>query len=66
MSHLMPDEQLKCNICGVVVSASRAEQHASSSSHVDGKVKLEHELDALKDGGYKSESSVILQWEKSI
>ena len=62
----MSDERLKCNICGVVVSASHAKQHASSSSHIDGKVRLQREFDALKEGGYKSDSSVILQWEKSI
>jgi hypothetical protein len=61
----MTDEQLKCNICGMVVNASQARQHASSSSHESRRTKLEHELTAVRKDGYKDDSSVIVKWEST-
>lgn len=61
----MADEQLKCNICGIAVSASQAKQHASTSSHESHKTKLEQELTAVSKEIYKNDSSVIIQWECS-
>jgi hypothetical protein len=62
----MPDEQLRCNICGVTVSASHAKQHASTSSHGSRRSELEQELKAIRKESYKNDSSVIVQWESSI
>lgn len=62
----MADEQLKCNICGITVSASQAKQHASSSSHESRRSELEQELGAVIKESYKNDSSVIGQWERSI
>jgi hypothetical protein len=62
----MPEEQLRCNICGVTVSASQAEQHASTSSHESRRSELEQELKAVRKGSYKNDSSVIVQWESSV
>jgi hypothetical protein len=56
---LMPDEQLKCNVCGIVVSASQAKQHAATSSHGSKKAELEQKLKAVKKESYKGDSSVI-------
>lgn len=61
----MADEQLKCNICGVSVSASEAKQHAASSSHGSHRQELERQLDNVKKESYKNDSSVILLWESS-
>ena len=61
----MSDEQLKCNICGVVVNANQAKQHASSSSHESCRTKLEHELTAVRKDGYKDDCSVIVKWESA-
>jgi len=62
----MADEQLRCNICGVAVSASQAKQHVSTSSHESRRSELEHELEEVRKGSYKNDSSVILQWESSV
>ena len=63
----MADEQLKCNICGIAVSASQAKQHASTSSHESRRLELEKELKAVKkEESYKNDISVISQWERSI
>lgn len=61
----MPDEQLKCNVCGVAVRASEAEQHAATSSHESRRAKLEQELMAVRNESYKNDSSVIVEWENS-
>jgi hypothetical protein len=60
------DEQLRCNICGVTVSASQAKQHASTSSHESRRSELERELKAVRKESYKNDSSVILRWESSV
>jgi hypothetical protein len=62
----VPEEQLRCNICGVAVGASQAKQHASTSSHESKKSELERELKAVRKESYKNDSSVIVQWENSI
>jgi hypothetical protein len=62
----MADEQLRCNICGISVSASQAKQHASTSSHESRKLALEQELKSVRKESYKNDSSVIVQWESSI
>jgi hypothetical protein len=62
----VPEEQLKCNICGVAVSASQAKQHAATSSHESKRSKLEQELKAVRKERYKNDSSVIERWESSI
>ncbi len=61
----MPDEQLKCNICGVAVSASEAKRHASTQSHESRRAALEQELSAVRKESYKNDSSVVVQWESS-
>jgi len=62
----VPEEQLKCNICGVTVSTSEAKQHALTSSHESKRSKLEQELSAVKKESYRNDSSVIVQWENSV
>nr|MDQ3854464.1 hypothetical protein [Thermoproteota archaeon] len=63
---MVAEEQLKCNICGgITVSASQAEQHASTSSHQLNKSKLEQELNAVRMEIYQNESSVVTSWERS-
>ncbi len=60
------EEQLRCNICGVTVSSSQAKQHASTPSHMSLRSKLEDDLNSIKNESYKNDSSVVIQWEKSI
>jgi hypothetical protein len=48
-----------------MVSASQAEQHASTSSHQLNKSKLEQELNAVKMENYQNDSSVIKSWNRS-
>jgi hypothetical protein len=63
---MVAEEQLKCNICGgITVSASKAKQHASTSSHELNKSKLEQELNAVRMENYQNESSVVISWERS-
>jgi hypothetical protein len=63
---MMAEEQLKCNICGgITVSASQAEQHASTSSHELNKSKLEQELNTVKMENYQNDNSVVLSWERN-
>jgi len=59
------DEKIKCNICGVTVSAEQAKQHAASSSHGSRRQELERQLESIKKESYKNDSSVILRWESS-
>jgi len=62
----MADEQLRCNICEIVVGASQAKQHASTSSHESRRSKLEQELKEVSKELYKNDSSVVVQWSSSI
>jgi sulfite exporter TauE/SafE len=63
---MVTEEQLKCNICGgIIVSASQAKEHASTSSHKLNKLKLEQELNAVRIENYQNESSVVIGWERS-
>ena len=62
----MVDEQLKCNICGVTVSASQSKQHVSTSSHESRRSELEQELEAIKKESYNDDRSVVFQWKSSI
>jgi hypothetical protein len=62
----MADEQLRCNICEVAVSASQAMEHASTSSHESRRSELEEELKAVRKESYKNDRSVIVQWESSV
>ena len=61
----MADEQLKCNICGITVSAGEAKQHAATPSHESRREELERELIDVRNESYKNDSSVIFQWENS-
>jgi hypothetical protein len=61
----MAEEQLRCNICGVTVSAGEAKQHAASSLHSSRRQELERQLDDVRKESYKNDSSVILRWESS-
>jgi galactokinase len=62
----MGDEQLRCNICEVVVSSSQTKDHASTSSHESRRSELEQELKDIRKENYKDDSSVIVVWENSI
>ena len=61
----MSDEQLKCNICGVVINASEAQEHSSTPSHEARRAALEQELSAVRKESYKNDNSVIIQWQSS-
>jgi hypothetical protein len=58
-------QQLLCNICGIMVSASQAKQHASTSSHELNKSTLEQKLNAVRKENYQNDSSVVVSWERS-
>jgi hypothetical protein len=58
-------QQLMCNICGIVVSASQAKQHASTSSHELHKSTLEQQLNAVRKENYQNDVSVVVSWEKT-
>ena len=62
----MEDEQLRCNICEVVIGSSQAKDHALTSSHESRQKVLEEELKDLRKENYRDDSSVIFQWENSI
>lgn len=62
----MGDEQLRCNICEIVVGASQARQHASTPSHESRRSELEQELKAVSKESYNNDSSVVVQWENSV
>jgi hypothetical protein len=59
-------QQLLCNICGIVVSASQAKQHASTFSHELHKSALEQELNAVRNENYQNEASVVVSWQRSF
>jgi hypothetical protein len=58
-------QQLLCNICGIMVSASQAKQHASTSSHELNKSTLEQKLNAVRKENYQNDASVVVSWERS-
>jgi hypothetical protein len=62
----MADEQLRCNICGVAVSASQVKLHVSTSSHESCQSEVEQDLKKARNENYKNDSSVIDQWEGSV
>lgn len=63
---MVAEEQLKCNICGgITLSASQAEQHASTSPHELNKSKLELELNTVRMENYQNDNSVVLSWERN-
>ena len=62
----MPKEQLKCNICGVIVSSNEVKEHAATALHSSLRSKLESDLDAKRKERYSNDSSVILQWSSSV
>jgi hypothetical protein len=59
-------EQLRCNICATKVSSIDAKSHASTPSHSSLKHRLEKELEAVRNGSYANDRSVILQWKQSV
>jgi hypothetical protein len=56
---------LTCNICGITVSASQANQHASTASHELNKATLKEKLNAVRKENYQNDSSLVLSWERS-
>jgi hypothetical protein len=58
--------ELRCNICDTIISASQAKEHAVTSLHTFLKSNLEHDLDVVREGSYKNDSSVMSQWERSV
>ena len=62
----MPEEQVRCNICNMLLSQKEAQDHASTSLHTERKAKLEEDLKAVKSGQYGGDSSVVLEWQGSI
>jgi hypothetical protein len=58
-------QQLLCNICGIMVSASQAKQHTSTYSHELNKSTLEQKLNAVRKENYQNDSSVVVSWERS-
>jgi len=63
---MMVEEQLRCNICDVAVSASQAKLHTSTSSHESRRAELEQELKAVRKESYMNDSSIIVKWENSL
>ncbi|HEX7033589.1 MAG TPA: hypothetical protein VF172_11375 [Nitrososphaera sp.] len=61
----MPDEQLKCNICGVTISASEAKEHTVSSSHESHRAELEQRLREIRTEYYEEDISIVHQWKSS-
>jgi hypothetical protein len=61
---MVPPESLSlmCNICGKPVSASEANQHASTNSHQSHKATLEQDLLAVRRQCYQNDSSVLDKW----
>ena len=64
--HMSGAEQLRCNICGLKLPSSEAKVHSTLPSHLTLKQKLEHELEAVKEGRYANDNSVIVQWTNSV
>lgn len=62
----VPEEQVRCNICNIVLSQKEAKDHASTPAHMERKSKLEEDLKAVRSGQYKDDRSVVLEWQESI
>jgi len=62
----MGEEQLRCNICEVIVSSSQAKIHASTPSHESRRSQLEQGIKDVRKAKYTDDSSVIVVWENSI
>lgn len=62
----MEGGQVRCNICGVMVGDGEAKDHASTPSHASLRSKLEQDLRQMSSENYSDDSSVVLQWSKSI
>jgi hypothetical protein len=62
---MLKEGQLMCNICGIIVSASQAMQHVSTSTHELNKSMLEQELKAVRKEDYQIDSSVVVIWGRS-
>ncbi|MDQ3884117.1 MAG: hypothetical protein M3239_01575 [Thermoproteota archaeon] len=60
------NQQLMCNICGIVINPSQAKQHASTSSHKLYKSMLEQELNTIRKENYQNDESVVVSWEKTF
>ena len=60
------ETQLRCNICDTMVNTIQAKEHAVASLHVLLKSKLQHELDVMREGTYKNDSSVMSEWKRSV
>jgi hypothetical protein len=58
-------QMVKCNICGIKLSASQVQQHELTASHELHKSMLEQELNAVRKENYENASSVVVAWEKS-
>lgn len=63
---MMAEEQLRCNICDVPLSASQAKLHTSTSSHESRRAGLEQELKAVRKESYTNDGSIIVKWENSL
>jgi hypothetical protein len=62
---MVTEEKVKCNICdGILVNASQAKQHASTSSHELNRSRLEQDLEAVRIENYQDDISVIMSWKK--
>ena len=59
-------EELRCNICGLLVSSASAQDHASTGTHDSLKRKLNERLEALKSEKYVGDRSVVVQWSSSV
>jgi hypothetical protein len=59
-------EQLRCNICGVLVASEQASKHAATSSHSLLKSKLAGDLEEVANSPYEGDSSVIQRWKDSL
>jgi hypothetical protein len=59
-------EQLRCNICGMLLASAQVSKHAATSSHASLKSKLVDDLGKVGKARYEADSSVILQWKDSL
>lgn len=62
----MEQEQLRCNICGIMIGVSQAKSHILTSLHTSLRSKLEHDLHTVRGEPYKDDNSVVILWEKSV
>jgi hypothetical protein len=59
-------EQLRCNICDMLLTSAQVSKHAATSSHSSLKSKLVGDLEKVGMARYEADSSVILQWTDSL